>query len=153
VNREVTGRGLSIQAWQLASRIREVEACLRVTPRRMHVVVEAHPELAFHLLAGRSGRERRPLAPKRSAEGRRQRRDVLECILPSAPALLDAVAIPRREASPDDWVDALVLACVLYRDGGAITLLPDPPERDETGLPMAIAVPVSPAGGVEAGNL
>ncbi len=44
----------------------------------------------------------------------------------------------RKEVARDDIVDALVLAVTAKESGGALRPLPDPPERDKTGLNMAI---------------
>lgn len=141
INREVTGRGLSVQAWHLAPRIREVDELLRRTPRLQRLILESHPELVFHCLAHRIGPTADPLPPKRTREGMESRRRILAGLLPSSERLLDDVETPRRSAAADDWIDALVLAVVLRGDDGAPDLLPDPPETDAMGLRMAMAVP------------
>jgi predicted RNase H-like nuclease len=145
INRQVTGRGLSIQAWNLAPRIREVDALLEARPELVGVVVEAHPEVVFHRLAGFDEPRSEPLPPKRTPPGRRVRRTLLERALPGSGDLLDRVRVPRRVAGADDWIDALVLAALLHRAQGDVELLPDPPDRDARGLPMALAVPRTPA--------
>lgn len=143
INRRVTGRGLSIQAWHLCPRILEVDGLLRERPELRHLVLEAHPELLFTLLSTErdppSGPP--PLPSKRSAEGTRRRREILEKLVPHANELLDSVQVLRRDAAPDDWVDALVLAAVARRTAGRPARLPEPPEVDEHGIPMALAIP------------
>lgn len=142
LNREVTGRGLSIQAWNLAPRIRELDDLLRRRPELRTVVREAHPEVLFALLAAP---DPPPAEGKRSVAGQVSRRAILRRHLDGVDVLLEQVEVPRRRAAPDDWVDALVLAGVLQRNGGRVATLPDPPEHDDVGVPMALAVPRSAA--------
>lgn len=143
INRRVAGRGLSIQAWHLAPRIRELDELLDQRKELRHIVLESHPEVLFTLLANDSGSEAGPLPAKRSPEGARRRRGILEAHLPGACRLLDEVAVPRGKAASDDWVDALVLGIVARRERGGPPRLPEPPEVDGTGIPMALALPSS----------
>lgn len=64
--REGKGRGVSAQLWNIGDKIRDVDAIM--TPERQATIGEAHPELIFWNLAGRSR-----LAKKTSAAGREQR--------------------------------------------------------------------------------
>ncbi len=63
--RALDGQGLSKQAFHLLPKIAEVDACLQ--PELQPRIVEAHPELAFQLLAGEH------LPSKHDAEGLAQR--------------------------------------------------------------------------------
>lgn len=136
-NRDETGYGLSIQAWNLVPKIRTVDSLLSTTPRARDVVRESHPELAFAAFAGR------PLsAPKSTADGRQQRLDVLRTVLPDD----DPTAVyretlartARRDVARDDILDALVLAAAARYP---LDPLPNSPPTDENGLEMAIYVP------------
>lgn len=130
-------RGLSLQAWNLAPKVREVDACM--TPALQERVVEAHPELAFAALG------RGPCAhPKRTAEGRRERIARLGRIegrpfraLLRAP--LAALRAGDAVARPDDVLDACALAHLASRhERGAATRMPAEPPRDARGLRMEI---------------
>lgn len=141
-NRRCLGRGLSLQSWHIGPKVAEVDALLRARPALRECVVETHPELAFMALAGGAG----PGAPKKSGEGRAQRRAILRGAFPGSDALLDdALARYRRsEVARDDLLDALVCALTARHPRARLRTLPDPPARDDEGLPMQIVVPRTP---------
>lgn len=132
-----SARGVSLQAWSLAPKVREVDAAM--TPARQRRVVEAHPELAFAALG------RGPCAhPKRTPEGRAERLARLRRAegRPFAD-LLSHARLTMREgailARPDDVLDACALALVARRhEAGLARRLPDEPPRDARGLRMEI---------------
>lgn len=137
------GRGLSLQAWHLLPRIREADHVARDTARPggearagRARLVETHPELAFLARAGR------PLAPKRSLGGRRQRMQILEgCGFDDVAAGVRQLrARQSREVAADDVLDALVLLDVaLGIERQATRTLPVQPPRDRHRLAMRIA--------------
>ncbi|REA05004.1 DUF429 domain-containing protein [Haloferax sp. Atlit-6N] len=158
-NRERTGAGLSIQAWHLVPKIREVDAVLRETQRARQRVFESHPELAFAAFAGE------PLSePKSTPEGRDRRLDALRTAFAGAGvgddgSNADGTDAPkfdaerayretlartlRRDVARDDVLDALALAAAARRPLGT---LPSDPPRDAAGLEMAIRVPTGALG-------
>ncbi|MGE4290798.1 MAG: DUF429 domain-containing protein [Desulfovibrio sp.] len=106
VNRSVTGRGLSIQSWNIAPRIRELDELLRSQPYLADKLLEAHPELCFAELLGAPARH-----SKKTAPGREERVEILLGLCPEAKARI----VQRLEkyaglATRDDFADALVLA-------------------------------------------
>lgn len=124
-------RGVSIQAFGILPKIREVDALLRAVPDLSRRVVESHPELVFQRL----GAEHAPRRPKRTPEGGRERRTILR-----AHGLPEALLASRFSGvQPDDLLDAAALLFTAVRFAcGEAKPLPDPFERDEHGLPMAI---------------
>lgn len=96
--RAATGRGISIEAWNLVPRIREVDRL--VTRRRRRRLVEVHPEVVFAVLAGQ------PLPPKRSTDGRRAR---LDALAPAVPHVETLLAERPTGAAPDDVLDAVAV--------------------------------------------
>lgn len=116
--RLVDGKGLSRQTWHLLAKVAEVDR--RADDPRL---VEVHPELSFALLAGRV------LPPKRTAEGRGARLDVLRRW---RPGLTDA---PPGDDAPDAL--AAAWSAARWLAGSARTLPADPP-RDQAGRPMRI---------------
>lgn len=132
------GAGLSIQAFHLLPKLREVDEALE--PADQWRVFEAHPELAFQRLAGEP-----LLEPKRTPAGRERRRKLLaEARQPGLSGALDALdrflsETRRSEVAEDDALDALVLARTawLHQRGRARRLPADPP-RDARGLCMEI---------------
>jgi len=94
LNRSVTGKGLSRQAFNLVARSREVRAAITADDGRF---VEAHPESSFTAMAGQ------PLEPKKTARGQRQRRSLIAHHL----GPLDGTAARSRTGvGRDDVLDA-----------------------------------------------
>lgn len=126
LSRSVGSVGVSIQTWHILAKVAEVDALVRGLDER---VVEVHPELSLHRLAGRR------LSPKRTAAGRAERLAVLRSWLPGL-----HLPHPRPgRAAPEDCLDAVAAAWSGLRWGtGQAQVLGA--ERDQTGLPMRIAV-------------
>jgi predicted RNase H-like nuclease len=131
-------RGVSIQAFGLFAKIRELDALLR-EHRGLHGrVIESHPELCFWRLNGR-----RPLLQPKKVKGRvhtpgmEERRALLrECGIGED---VFRAALPRG-AGEDDLLDALaVLTAARSRIAGKCIRFPDPPPCDARGLPICIS--------------
>lgn len=128
VSRELTGKGVSQQAYRLAPKILEAE-CWSAT--HDIPVWEVHPELSFTMLLGRPA-----LAPKSTWSGVRERQRALE----AAGITLDEVGEAGEHAGADDVLDAAAAAWSAARlVRGKGVCLPDPPETvPGTSRPMAI---------------
>ena len=121
--RELTGQGLSIQAWGLRARLLEAD---RFRGSCGYPLYEIHPELAFCALAGA------PLAhSKHTAAGRERRRELLGRA---------GIALPRIPRAPvTDTLDAAAVACSAWRIAtGRAVVIPARPQRDDRGQPIAI---------------
>jgi predicted RNase H-like nuclease len=130
--RELTGSGISQQAWRLVPKIAEVDAEVA----RGREVLEVHPELAFALVVGE------PLPRKRSWAGLTTRRGVLGSF---------GIELPDRflgdsACAPDDVLDAAV--CAWVADGAAKGLppvaVPDPPTQMVDDRPVLIHARMAP---------
>ena len=111
---EVTG--LSIQAWNLVPKIREVDACW--VPR----VIECSPELSFAVAAGA------PMVHnKRTPEGRAERL-----------AILGDVVTTARGAATHDVLDAHACLLTARRVTMGTALMFGDDARDERGRPMLV---------------
>ena len=135
---QVRGYGLSIQAFNILPKIREVDRVM--TPALQHRVYEAHPELAFQTLAGQPLQDR-----KKTVAGREARLRVLDNI----PSLLFhgirtafehiLRAWKRTDMAPDDILDAYVLMWTARRIWHAqADRVPRNPQYDARGLRMEI---------------
>ena len=125
--RELTGQGLSIQAWGLRARLLEADRYRDSCP---HPLYEVHPELAFRAMAGA------PLEHgKHTPAGRELRRELLSragISLPPIPARM-----PRAPIT--DTLDAAAVAWSAWRiAAGLAAVIPARPQRDDHGLPIAI---------------
>ncbi len=130
-------RKVSKQLFNIAPKIREVDAVLRADPSLAARVYEVHPELAFWRLNGE-----RPLSePKRVKSAPYPPGLALRAGLLREGGLPAALtnARPPNGARADDLLDALACAAVARRiHAGTARPFPDPPSRDQYGLPMAI---------------
>lgn len=111
---EVTG--LSIQAWNLVPKIREVDACW--LPR----VVECSPELSFAVAAGAPMTHR-----KHTPEGRAERLAVLGDVVTAA-----------KGAATHDVLDAHACLLTARRVAAGTALTFGDRSRDERGRPMVV---------------
>ena len=131
VNRQRTGLGISRQAYNLRDKILEVDRWLGTGAREARHVVEVHPEVSFTTMLGHP-----PRASKKSWQGMVERRAALDA------AGIDVGAVDERVGAAvgiDDLLDAAAVAWTArrVRDCTA-TCLPDPPELDPRGQPIAI---------------
>ncbi len=121
--RDLTGRGLSAQAWGLRAKLLEANRCRDQDGDRLH---EVHPELAFAAMAGG------PLAEsKHTPEGRERRRRLL------AEA---GIIVPASSTAPViDVLDAAAAAWSAHRIAtGTAMIIPDPPQSDGQWREIAI---------------
>ncbi len=136
INRNQTGRGLSIQSWGILPRILEVDRVLRTRPETRHVVREVHPELLFWALNGEGSMVHR----KKRREGFEERLAVLR----RTNRLSDMIAEEalgrwlRKEVARDDILDALVAAVSAELGREGYKTVPKNPPTDALGLPMEI---------------
>ena len=125
-------RSVQKQLFLIGPRIREVDEALRADAALAARVFEVHPELAFWRINGQ-----RPLAlPKKVKPGLALRRALL-IAAGYPPAAVEGP--PPKGAGPDDVLDALACATIAGRIHADLAQpFPDPPQRDEYGLMMAI---------------
>jgi predicted RNase H-like nuclease len=131
VSRQLCGKALSKQLYNIVAKIREVDDLLSPSPCRQERLFEACPELSFALMTGgvpmRHG--------KRTAQGRGERLAALHAS--GFDDLTATTAAPPAGAARDDVLDALALAWTARRHvaGDAVRL---GGETDDRGLRMEI---------------
>lgn len=120
-------KAISKQMFHILPKIREVDAA--ITPSLQRRFLESHPELIFWRLNGQ-----RPLSSKKTAEGHKLRRRLLE-----ADGFNDLEtwlgSLRGTGAKPDDLLDACACA-IAARD--SVHRVPAKPRRDPRGLKMEI---------------
>jgi predicted RNase H-like nuclease len=125
-------RKISIQAFGIFPRIRELDRLLRSDPALAARTFESHPELAFSILNGGAEMQH----PKLTNAGLEERKGVLSR-RGFASDFLDAPA--SKGAKTDDFLDASALLLVAERiRNGEAKSYPFPHGRDVIGLPIAI---------------
>ena len=130
-------RAVSIQAFALFPRIREIDGILLAAPVLCDRVVESHPEVAFWRLNGC-----RPLATPKKVRGQVNPQGMAERRALLAAAGFDAgflASAPLRPAKADDFLDACaMLVTARHVAAGTALCFPDPPARDRFGIPVTI---------------
>lgn len=130
-------RGVSIQAFGIFAKIREIDALLIARPELRTRVYESHPEVAFCRLNG----EKPMTLPKKikgavNPAGMEERKALL-CRHGYVRAFLDQK--PPTGAAADDFLDAAVMMLIAGRLAcGEARPFPDPPLADRFGIPVAI---------------
>ncbi|TGQ74842.1 DUF429 domain-containing protein [Mesorhizobium sp. M00.F.Ca.ET.186.01.1.1] len=130
-------RGVSIQAFGIFSKIREIDTLLIARPELRGRLFESHPEVAFCRLNGGQAMS----LPKKikgavNPAGMEERKALL-CRHGFEKAFLDQAA-PKGAAS-DDFLDAAAMMLIADRiAGGEARPFPDPPVTDRFGIPVAI---------------
>jgi len=134
MNLSLTGKGVGVQTWGIAPKIREVDRFLRATPEARDKIREIHPEMLFWALNGCA-----PTAyKKRRLEGFVERLRVLRRYFPECDELaLEALSEFRRDqVVGDDILDALAAAVTGMYGNSRLVTIPEDPERDSQGFPM-----------------
>jgi len=141
INRKITGKMISQQAYRIGAKIREMDDLLQRKPELSSMIREAHPEVCFHSMAGGSPMRHN----KRSAEGFAERFTLIQRYLPDAETSLHRALerYRRKGVGRDDIVDAMAIAVIGKISKGCLQTLPETPDTDESGLPMEIVRMVS----------
>lgn len=131
-------RKISIQAFHLFPKIRQIDALIREDPGLLLILKECHPEVAFMRMNGGA-----PLTEPKKVKsavhepGIRQRKALLAAVAGYDEAFLD-MKTPSGVGT-DDFIDACACAFVAERLAkGEAQSYPAKPERDAHGIPMAI---------------
>jgi predicted RNase H-like nuclease len=126
-------KGITIQAFNILPKVRQIDDLLRDRPELRDVVREVHPELCFRELTGG-----KPMCNHKSLrEGTHERREALTRDFPQMNAIEKAGR--DRGLKIEDILDATVAcwsACRLANRKGRS--VPEIIQRDSVGLPMAI---------------
>ena len=130
-------RGVSIQAFGIFSKIREIDGLLRARPELGRRVIESHPEVAFWRLNGEQAiRLPKKVKGQINPLGMAERRALL-CGLGLERDFLERA--PPRGAAADDFLDACALLFIAARHArGETRPFPDPPGVDSHGVAIAI---------------
>lgn len=130
-------RGVSIQAFGIFSKIREIDALMITRADLRERVIESHPEVAFWRLNGGEAMS----LPKKikgsvNPAGMEERKALLAQV-GHARAFLDQPA--PRGAAADDFLDACAMMLIAERHrSGETASFPEPPGWDAYGIPVAI---------------
>lgn len=130
-------KSISIQAFFLFPKIREIDAMLRDESSLRSRIVESHPELAFWRLNNET-----PMHLPKKIKGRVNPSGMEERRALLARHGLDDTLLhhpPPRGAGEDDFLDACAMMLIAERHALGLTQpFPDPPLTDSHGIQIAI---------------
>jgi predicted RNase H-like nuclease len=134
----VPPRKISIQAFHLFPKVRELDELLRADLGLVTIMRETHPEGAFMVMNGNQ-----PLSEPKKVKsainhpGIDQRKKLLNEVAGFSQEFLNIK--PPKGVGLDDFMDACACAWVAEKMArGTATCFPQKPERDNFGIPMAI---------------
>lgn len=128
INRSLTGKGISIQAWNISKKIRELDQFLIKNHEARVLFYESHPELCFHQL------NQGPVYDtKHTAAGRQMRKLILFKNAPDIAQIIDSVP---EGAAETDLLDASVLALTA---GSRLSFIINSIDMDSKGIPIRLA--------------
>lgn len=138
INREILGRGLSKQSYNLFPKIREVDRFITRDMKILENIVEGHPEISFARIGGGEMKFN-----KRSQEGFQERMEVIQKLLPGIASTVEEFMKKYRRSlvARDDILDAVILALAATTEGKGYLIVPDMPPADSHGIPMKIFIP------------
>jgi predicted RNase H-like nuclease len=129
INREKTDRGLSLQAFGIISKIKQVDDA--ITPDSQQWAFEVHPEVCFWALNQRRAMKHN----KKTAEGAKERVVLLRRVFPQIDRHL---ANRPRRVGADDLLDAAAAAWTALRLHQRQAECVCSPEVDQKGLAVTI---------------
>jgi predicted RNase H-like nuclease len=142
VNKELAGKSISKQAWNIVPKIRDVDSFLIKNEVFREKIKEVAPEICFQAIRGY------PIKySKKSLDGFFKRKEVLKNICPFTEEIVETglSKYRRKEVAKDDILDALAAAITAkmgYKYG--FEYVPCEPEIDSKGLKiqMVYYIPV-----------
>ncbi len=133
----VTDKKVSLQAWNISDKIRQVDQLLQNNSSYTEKVCESHPELLFRILNGWESVQQR----KQTRKGMKHRLNLLKSVREESESIYRELKeeFRRKEVGEDDIVDAMVLAYFAHQsEQNGIQQLPENPSADSRGITMAI---------------
>jgi predicted RNase H-like nuclease len=136
LSKRLIGKGVTLQAWGIYPKVREIDVLLQATPVLMAKTHEVHPELCFRQLNGGTALAH----SKKDPRGRQEREQLVNGHFGSGTFAALRAQVPSAVAAADDILDALAALWTAERiySGTAVTI-PDPVPLDPCGLPMKMS--------------
>lgn len=135
INKEATGKSISIQSWNICPKIKEVDLFIQDTSNDF-TAIESHPEYCFYRL-----NQNKHLQHKKSTPaGVDERIKLLHTYKAEYTKAFELAlkSFPRKAVKADDILDALCLHLTGQHELGYIK---NEPIKDEKGITMQIAFP------------
>ena len=137
INKDVTGKGISIQSWNLHKKINELDNLLINNINSRSLIHESHPELCFLKFNNSNPLE----ANKKTKEGIQQRIEIIEKEIKNIGEILNNSMDKFRgtKIKVDDILDAIILAISAkkWEENGS-RVLSQLNTSDEKSIPVSI---------------
>jgi len=136
INRNLTGKGLSKQTWNITGKIREVDSLLIENNEAKKIFIESHPEICF--VALNNGKTMKYY--KKNESGIKERLSILNLNSNFNISIndLEFQKTKMKNVKNDDILDAWILALSASKGKENLQFLPEKYEFDSKGLPMRI---------------
>ncbi len=107
INKKILGKGISIQAWNICAKIKELDLLLSHHPHLKKKFIESHPELCFMNINGTSLEHK-----KKTKEGIEERINLIALKVPAAKTYFNVFRkkFLKKHVADDDLLDSFVLA-------------------------------------------
>ena len=137
INKEITGKGISIQSWNLNKKINEVDEFLINNKNSIEIVHESHPELCFF----KSNQSVPLTSNKKTKDGILERIKILKKEIPE---INDIISNTIKNNKPnrikiDDILDSIILAiCSKNWKKNGSRIIHQLTNKDEKDIPISI---------------
>ena len=141
INKKVLGKKISLQAYHISKKIKEVDDFLLTYPKARQIIRETHPEICFWSLANGKSMN----YTKKKAQGFDERLNLLQQNFSHSKEIVNTALerFKRKDAAKDDILDSIVATIVASTPGSKLGTIPETPEIDAMGLPMEIVFPIA----------
>lgn len=132
VNKLLTGKSISKQAWNIVPKIRDVDLFLVKNKSYREKIREVGPEICFQSFAGFPMKH-----SKKKVEGYLERKETLNNVCKLADEIIEYSLLKyrRKDLTKDDVLDALAAALTAKQGSKyGFVYVPDEPEIDSEGL-------------------
>lgn len=137
INKEILGKSISIQSYNISKKIKEVDQFLKSKPRGLEIY-ESHPEICFKYLNASEVIQTK----KSTQEGFQQRFQLLQKHDSKFKKLYENISetFPKSKVKPDDILDAMVLCVANFKSKSyGLRFVEDENNKDEHGLFIKVA--------------
>ncbi|RRO19631.1 DUF429 domain-containing protein [Flavobacteriaceae bacterium 14752] len=133
-NRKITGKGISIQAYNISPKIKAVDEWLNTKPKDLDIY-EAHPELCFKSLNNNKDLK----YSKHDKTGLKERQNLLFTLDQNLKSIYEDFlkTYKRKQIKPDDILDAMALYLIAKKQR-PLQYISDKNNKDATGIPVQI---------------
>ncbi|MGQ1786238.1 MULTISPECIES: DUF429 domain-containing protein [unclassified Saccharicrinis] len=138
LNREIQGKGISIQAWNIVPKIKELDMFLDEHPILKEKLHESHPELCFKNLKGAALSYK-----KKTVEGVRERLVLLKTLYPNIEKHFHVFRNQffKKDVVDDDVLDSMVLVFnAMEIAKGNYNQFPDCERKNNCGIRMVVFI-------------